>query len=174
MTVLASVLVALLAGAVWALALRRLRARRELIDAPKGASSALRAYTRGRWDTVIDRAPAALATPERLPADDHEAEPWRAALELALGHSLVQRDRYAEAIPHLERGLLLQAARRRSDGAGDAPTASEAKLRHRLGFSLASTGEPDAARREYARVLATPHLDPAIAARVVTALEKLG
>lgn len=163
-----TIVIALAAGGVWALALRRLRRRRQLIPAPRAVSAALRAYTAGRWDAVISAAPACLDQ-EETPGDTQ----WRPALELALGHALVQRDRCSEAIGHLERGLLLQAARRRREGGGDAPTAAEAKLRHMLGYALASTGQPDAARREYGRVLSTPGIDPAIGARVEAALAKL-
>ena len=163
-----TIVIALAAGGVWALALRRLRRRRQLIPAPRAVSAALRAYTAGRWDAVISAAPACLDQ-EETPGDAQ----WRPALELALGHALVQRDRCCEAIGHLERGLLLQAVRRRREGGGDAPTAAEAKLRHMLGYALASTGQPDAARREYGRVLSTPGIDPAIGARVEAALAKL-
>ena len=163
-----TIVIALAAGGVWALALRQLRRRRQLIPAPRAVSAALRAYTRGRWDAVISAAPACLVA-DGTPGDAQ----WRPALELALGHALVQRDRCAEAISHLERGLLLQAARRRQEGGGDAPTASEAKLRHMLGYALATTGQPDAARREYGRVLSTPGIDPVIREQVEAALAKL-
>lgn len=173
MSILASVLIAVGAGTLWAMALRRSRSRRRVIDAPPTATAALRAYTKGRWDRVIAVAPQALAAPDDVDDDSASSSDWRPAVELAFGHSLVQRDRFAEAIPHLERGLLLQAARRRRDGLGDAPTASEAKLRHLLGFSHAATGDPIAAAREYRRVLATPQLDPSIASRVRSALDQL-
>jgi hypothetical protein len=164
-TILASILIAVLAGGVWALALRGLRQRRQLIDAPKQVTRTLRAYTAGRWDAVIAGAPDCLAISGGV--DDGQ---WRPAMELAFGHSLVQRDRCAEAIAHLERGLLLQSARRRDLGGDGSPTAAEAKMRHMLGYALATTGQPAAAVREYRRVLATPGLDPAIAARVTAAI----
>jgi len=163
-----TILIALVAGGVWALALRRLRQRRQLIPAPRAVSAALRAYTAGRWDTVISTAPACLEAIE-TPGDRQ----WRPALELALGHSLVQRDRCDEAIGHLERGLLLQAARRRQESGGDSPTPAEAKMRHMLGYALATTGQVDAARREYNRVLSTHGIDPAIRSKVEAALTAL-
>lgn len=163
-----TIMIALAAGGVWALALRRLRRRHQLIPAPRAVSAALRSYTAGRWDAVISAAPACLEADGTT--DDAQ---WRPALELALGHSLVQRDRCAEAIGHLERGLLLRAARKRREGGGDAPTAAEAKLRHMLGYALATTGQPDAARREYGRVLSTPGIDPVIRTRVEAALAQL-
>ena len=67
-------------------------------------------------------------------------EHWRPALELALGHSLAELDRFDEAVPHLERGLLLQAALRHASGEGDRPVAGEAQLRHVLGYAYARTG----------------------------------
>lgn len=168
MGIAVTILIALVAGGVWALALRRLRQRRQLIPAPRAVSAALRAYTAGRWDTVISTAPACLEAIE-TPGDRQ----WRPALELALGHSLVQRDRCDEAIGHLERGLLLQAARRRQESGGDSPTPAEAKMRHMLGYALATTGQRDAARREYRRVLGTPGIDPAIREKVDAALKAL-
>ncbi len=168
MTLFVSILIAVLAGAVWARALHRLRRRRQLIPAPRQVSRALRAYTAGRWDAVISLAPACLNDDET--PDDAE---WRPALELALGHSLVQRDRFEESIGHLERGLLLQSAHRRDVGGDGSPTAAEAKMRHMLGYSLAVTGRSAAAEREYRRVLATPGLDPVIRAGVVTSIAAL-
>lgn len=168
MTVLVSVLIAVLAGGLWAVALRGLRRRRTLIAAPRPVTRTLRAYTAGRWDAVISGAPDCLAR-----SGDPDDDQWRPAVELALGHALVQRDRCAEAIAHLERGLLLQSARRRDLGEDGAPTAAEAKMRHMLGYALASTDQPAAAIREYRRVLATPRLDPAIADRVALALAAL-
>lgn len=163
-----TILIALAAGGIWALALRGLRQRRRLIPAPRAVSAALRAYTAGRWDVVIRTAPACLEGVE-TPGDAQ----WRPALELALGHALVQRDRCQEAIGHLERGLLLQAARRRAEGGGDEPTAAEAKMRHMLGYALASTGQRSAARREYDRVLRTDGIEPSVRARVEAARRNL-
>jgi hypothetical protein len=164
-TILGSIVIAVLAGGVWALALRRLRQRRQLIDAPKQVTRTLRAYTAGRWDAVIAGAPDCLSS-----SGDGDDGQWRPAVELAFGHSLVQRDRCAEAIAHLERGLLLQSARRLDGGGDGSPTAAEAKMRHMLGYALATTGQSAAAVREYRRVLATPGLDPAIATRVSAAI----
>jgi Flp pilus assembly protein TadD len=86
---------------------------------------------------------------------------------------LVQRDRCEEAISHLERGLLLQAARRRQESGSDAPTPAEAKMRHMLGYALATTGQSDAARREYQRVLSTQGIDPVLRDNVEAALTSL-
>ena len=168
MALLLSILIAVLAGAVWALSLRRLRQRRQLIAAPKPVTRALRAYTAGRWDAVIAAAPDLLAA-SGTPGDTR----WRPALELALGHALVQRDRCAEAIAHLERGLLLQSAARRELGGDGAPTAAEAKMRHMLGYALGATDQPAAAMREYRRVLATPGLDADIRTKVTSAISAL-
>lgn len=168
MTVLVPVVIAVLAGGLWAVALRGLRRRRTLITAPRPVTRTLRAYTAGRWDAVISGAPGCLAR-----SGDADDEQWRPAVELAFGHSLVQRDRCTEAIAHLERGLLLQSARRRDLGEDAAPTAADAKMRHMLGYALACSDQPAAAIREYRRVLATPRLDPGIAERVSAALAAL-
>jgi hypothetical protein len=42
-----------------------------------------------------------------------------------------------------------------------------------LGYALAATGQPGAARREYGRVLSTPDIDPVIREQVEAALAKL-
>ena len=46
-------------------------------------------------------------------------------------------------------------------------------MRHMLGYALATTGQRDAARREYRRVLGTPGIDPAIREKVDAALKAL-
>jgi hypothetical protein len=158
-----TIVIALAAGGVWALALWRLRQRRAPIAAPKDAARVLRAYTAGRWDVVITEAPGCLDRPGT------EDAPWRAALELALGHALVQRDRCAEAVGHLEIGLARQGALDAAAGSGRS-TAAEAKMRHMLGYALASTGRPADARREYDRALATPGIDEDIRHRVTASL----
>jgi Flp pilus assembly protein TadD len=94
-------------------------------------------------------------------------------VELALGQSLAELDRPGDAVPHLERGLLLQAALRRSAGGTEAARPDEAKLRHLLGWSYAATGRTAQARREYRRALDTPGLDPDIRARVEQSIDEL-
>ena len=141
------------------MALRRLRDRRRLISAPAAATRALRAYTAGRWDRVITLAPAALA----LPIGDGD-DPWRGAVELALGHALVRRDRPAEAVEHLERGLARSTGPVGADAIG-----SEARMRHMLGYALSRTGAIEEARAEYRRVLELPGLDPQVRMRVEAA-----
>ncbi len=160
-----TILIALVAGGLWALVLRRLRRGRRVIGAPGDVSKVLRAYTAGRWDTVIADAPGCL---DRHTSDD---APWRAALELALGHALVQRDRSAEAVGHLEIGLARQAAHSSAEGTGSA--SSEAKMRHMLGYALTTTGRIDEAREQYERALALPGIDQAVRGRVTAALAEL-
>jgi Flp pilus assembly protein TadD len=46
-------------------------------------------------------------------------------------------------------------------------------MRHMLGYALATTGQVDAARREYNRVLSTHGIDPAIRSKVEAALTAL-
>jgi Flp pilus assembly protein TadD len=46
-------------------------------------------------------------------------------------------------------------------------------MRHMLGYALATTGQVDAARREYQRVLSTRGIDPAIRDNVEAALASL-
>lgn len=167
MTVLLAVLAAAALGALTAYLLRRAPARRRLRGAPREVEAVLGSYRRGRWAAVADDAPPMLARPG---AGD---ERWRPALELALGHSLAELDRFEEAIPHLERGLLLQAALRHAAGEGDRPVPGEAKLRHVLGYAYARAGRTGAARREYRRVLDTPGLDPDVRAGVERSLDGL-
>ena len=167
MTLLLTGLVAVVLGAGWVVLLRRRPRRGRLAGAPPEVERALSAYRRGRWDEVVATAPGLLARPD---GDDTR---WRPALELALGHSLSELDRFDEAIPHLDRGLLLQAALRNAGGAGTAPLAGEAKLRHVLGYAYAATGRTSAARREYRRVLEIPDLDPEVRARVQASLDAL-
>ena len=162
-----TILIALGAGALWALTLRRLRQRRATIAAPKDVSKVLRAYTSGQWDRVIADAPGCL---DRSLSDD---APWRAALELALGHALVQRDRCAEAIGHLEIGLARQSALHAGAGA-NADTPAEAKMRHMLGYALAMTDRPVDARRAYERALATPGIDDDVRRRITRSMDALG
>lgn len=169
MDLVVSILVALALGVLWVVVLRRSgRGRRRLAGAPKDVDRVLETYRKGRWADVTQAAPPLLARPS-----DGGDEQWRPALELALGQSLVELDRPEEAIPHLERGLLLQSAVRRATGAGHEPLAGEAKLRHVLGWAYASTGRTAQARREYRRVLDTPGLDPDIRVRVEASLDAL-
>jgi hypothetical protein len=166
--ILLSVVVAVALGVVWVLVLRRAPRRRGLRGAPREVEKVLDAYGRGRWSEVVDGAPPVLARPS-----DGADNAWRPAVELALGHALVELDQPADAVAHLERGLLLQAAVRRSQGGGDAPDASEAKLRHILGWAYASTGRTAQARREYRRVLGVAGLDPDIRDKVQASLDAL-
>lgn len=161
-----TILIAIAAGGLWALALRGLRRRRSVIPAPREVHRVLRAYTAGRWDTVIEDAPGCL---DLRSSDDAQ---WRAALELAVGHALVQRDRNAEAVGHLEIGLARQAALHSTGGTPPAPTA-EAKMRHMLGYALAATGRPADARREYDRALAIAGIDDEVRRRLTAAVAAL-
>ena len=168
MEIVLTVALALALGVVWVLVLRRTSRRRSIAGAPKDVNRVLSAYRRSAWDDVVAGAPALLARP-----GDGADGSWRPALELALGHSLVELDRPAEAIPHLERGLLLQAALRRAEGGGEGPQAGEAKLRHLLGWASASTGRTAQARKEYRRILDVTGLDPAIRTKVEASLRGL-
>ena len=168
MDIVVGLVVALALGVLWAVLVRRAARRRTLPGAPKDVARVLEDYRKGRWAEVVAAAPALLARPS-----DGGDKAWRPALELALGHALVETDQPDPAIPHLERGLLLQSAVRRAQGGGDAPDAAEAKLRHVLGWAYAQTGRTAQARREYRRVLETPGLDPAIRVRVEASLAGL-
>jgi Flp pilus assembly protein TadD len=167
--ILLGLIVAAAIGAVWVVALRRTAARRRLIAAPKPVTAVLDAYRKGRWDQVVAAAPALLSAPS-----DGDDTAWRPSLELALGHALVETDRPADAIAHLERGLLLQSALRRASGGSPVPVSADAKFRHILGWSYARTGRTAQARREYRRVLEIEGLDPEIRARVQASLDALG
>ena len=168
MDVLLGVVVALLVGAVWVVLMRRAASRRRVIGAPKDVTAVLDAYRKGRWDQVATDAPALLARPS-----DGGDKTWRPALELALGHALVETDRPDEAIAHLERGLLLQSALRRAQGGSDVPESADAKFRHLLGWAYAQTGRTAQARREYRRVLEIADLDTPIRLRVEASLAAL-
>lgn len=168
MGIAVTVLIALAAGAAWALALRGLRRRRQLIEAPRDVTRVLRAYAAGRWDAVIAGAPACLERDED-PGDGR----WRSALELALGHALVQRDRCSEAIVHLRSGLRSPITPSGSEAGGAAAPRGEAEMRHMLGYALAVTGRAEDARREYRAVLSMPGLDPGVRRAVDAALSAL-
>lgn len=161
-------LVAVAMGVVWVMVLRRSGRRRTLPGASKEVKALLVAYQRADWAKVADGGPAALSRPS-----DGEDQTWRPALELALGHSLVELDRPDDAIGHLERGLLLQAAVRRARTGADTSDPSEAKLRHLLGWAYASTGRTAQARKEYRRILDVAGLDPAIRTKVEASLQAL-
>jgi hypothetical protein len=139
--VLLGVVVALLVGVVWVVLVRRAAARRRLIGAPKDVAAVLDAYRKGRWEQVATDAPGLLARPS-----DGGDKTWRPALELALGHALIETDRPDESIAHLERGLLLQSALRRAHGGSDVPESADAKFRHLLGWAYAQTGRTAQAR----------------------------
>ena len=106
-------------GVVWVVLVRRAAARRRTRRGPEATSRAvLQAYRKGRWAEVVEAtAPALLARPS-----DGGDKTWRPALELALGHALVETDQPDEAIAHLERGLLLQSALRRARAAATRPS----------------------------------------------------
>ena len=168
MGVIGAVIVAAGLGVLWVAVARAATARRRLLDGPAPVRAALGAYRKGRWSTVIDIAPAVLSD-STGPGEDV----WRPALELALGHSLVQMDRPSEAIAHLERGLLLEAARRRASGA-PTPSPSEHRFRHLLAWSYGADGRSSAARREYRRLLEADDLEPSIRAAARRALADRG
>lgn len=168
MDIVVGLLIAVALGVLWVVLMRRSAGRRRLLSAPRDVTRVLDRYRKGDWAETVAEAPGLLARPS-----DGGDETWRPALELALGHSLVEVDRFEEAVPHLERGLLLQSAVRRAQGRGDAPDAGEAKLRHVLGFAYARTGRTAQARREYRRVLDIPGLDPAVRVRVEASLDAL-
>lgn len=162
------VLIAVGIGSLWAVLVRRSGGRRILIGAPKDVGRVLDAYRKAHWAQVVADAPAPLSRPS-----DGGDKAWRPALELALGHSLIETDRPGEAIAHLERGLLLQSALRRAPGGSDVPESADAKFRHLLGWAYAQTGRTAQARREYQRVLEIPGLDPTVRAKVEASLDHL-
>ncbi len=168
MEIVLVVLIAVAIGGLWVLLLRRGAARRTLIGAPRDVTSVLEAYRKARWSQVATDAPALLSRPS-----DGGDKAWRPALELALGHALIETDRPDEAIAHLERGLLLQSALRRAPGGSPVPESADAKFRHLLGWAYAQTGRTAQARREYQRVLEIPALDPAIRGKVEASLDAL-
>jgi tetratricopeptide (TPR) repeat protein len=166
--VVLGLLVAAVIGVLWVVLLRRTAARRRLIGAPKDVTSVLDAYRKGRWQQVADQAPPLLARPS-----DGGDKTWRPALELALGHALVETDRPDEAVAHLERGLLLHSALRRTQGGTDVSESADAKFRHLLGWAYAESGRTAQARREYRRVLEIPDLEMPIRLRVEASLSAL-
>ncbi len=168
MGLLLTVVIAVALGAIWMVVVRSSGRRKRLAGAPAAVEKVLGRYRKGEWDEVIAAAPDLLARP----TDDGDRR-WRPALELALGHSLVERERYGDAVAHLERGLLLQSAARRAAGRADAPDPGEAKLRHVLGYAYAEQGRPAQARREYRRVLDQPDLEPAVRRGVEASLAAL-
>ncbi len=168
MALIGSILAALGLGVFWVLVLRKGSVRTRIIQGPKGVRAALDAYSKGKWDTVVAAAPGLLGA-----QSDGDEGQWRPALELALGQSLLELGQAEEAIPHLERGLLLQSAWRRAHGRSDTPDPGEAKLRHLLGYAYFATNRPALARREYHRVLDMDPLDPQVRARVEASLSKL-
>jgi hypothetical protein len=166
--IIGSILAALGLGVFWVLVLRKGSVRTRIIQGPKGVRATLDAYSKGKWEVVAADGPALLAGN----TDDDEGQ-WRPALELAIGQSLLELGRAEEAIPHLERGLLLQSAWRRAHGRSDTPDPGEAKLRHLLGYAYYSIDRPAQARREYRRVLEMTPLDPAVRVRVEASLSQL-
>ena len=168
MALIGSILAALGLGVFWVLMLRKGSGRTRIIQGPKGVRATLDAYSKGKWETVAANGPALLGA-----QSDGDEGQWRPALELALGQSLLELGRHEEAIPHLERGLLLQSAWRRAHGRSDSPDPGEAKLRHLLGYAYFVTDRPAQARREYRRVLDMHPLDPEVRVRVEASLSKL-
>jgi len=162
------VVIAVAVGALWVVLLRRSAARRTLIGAPKDVGQVLHAYRKAHWAEVAAAAPTLLSRPS-----DGGDKAWRPALELALGHALIETDRPEDAIAHLERGLLLQSALRRAPGGSPVPESADAKFRHLLGWAYAQTGRTAQARREYQRVLEIPDLDQAVRGKVETSLDHL-
>jgi Flp pilus assembly protein TadD len=167
--VVLGLVVALVVGVVWVMLMRRTAIRRRLIGAPEDVAAVLDAYRKARWEKVATDAPALLARPS-----DGGDKTWRPALELALGHALIETDRPEAAIAHLERGLLLQSALRRAHGGSDVPESADAKFRHLLGWAYAETGRTAQARREYRRVLEIADLEMPIRLRVEASLAALG
>jgi hypothetical protein len=160
-----TIVAALVLGALWVVLLRRRPRRSGVAGAPKDVDEVLDRYRKAQWQRVVDDAPGVLARPS-----DGGDKAWRPRLELALGHSLVELDDFDGAIPHLERGLLLQSAVRRSQTGSDVPESADATFRHLLGWSYAQTGRTAQARREYRRVLETPGLTEPVRARVEAGL----
>ena len=168
MEIVLSVVVAVGVAVLWVWLLRRRPRRTGVPGAPRDVDKVLGDYRRARWQDVVDDAPALLARPS-----DGGDKAWRPRLELALGHALVELDRYEDAVPHLERGLLLQSAVRRAPGGSDVPESADATFRHLLGWSYAQTGRTAQARREYRRVLETPGLDGRVRSKVEAGLAAL-
>lgn len=168
MGIVLTIVAALVLGGLWVVLLRRRPRRSGVAGAPKDVDKVLDEYRKGRWSQVALDAPGVLARPS-----DGGDKAWRPRLELALGHSLVELDDFEQAIPHLERGLLLQSAVRRSQTGSDVPETADATFRHLLGWSYAQTGRTAQARREYRRVLETPGLTEAVRARVEAGLAAL-
>lgn len=168
MEVLFTVLVAVGLGVLWVVVLRGRSGRTHVPGAPREVDRVLADYRKARWQAVADAAPALLARPS-----DGGDKAWRPRLELAYGHSLVELDQPDEAVPHLERGLLLQSAVRRSASGSDVPPSADIVFRHLLGWAYAQTGRTSQARREYRRVLDAPDLDAATRAKVEASLDAL-
>lgn len=168
MGILLTIVAALALGALWVVLLRRRPRRSGVAGAPKDVDRVLHEYRKAQWQQVALDAPRVLARPS-----DGGDKAWRPRLELALGHALVELDEFEQAIPHLERGLLLQSAVRRSQTGSDVPETADATFRHLLGWAYARTGRTAQARREYRRVLDTPGLAPAVRTKVEASLDAL-
>jgi Flp pilus assembly protein TadD len=153
------IVLAVLLGVGLGVLLARLRARRKPAVAPPGdLAGVLQAYRRAHYDEVVDAAPAVLSD-----MDEASRTTWRPRLELVWGHSLFELDRYAEAIPHLRRGL--------EDGTG--PHEAESRFQHCLGFALQQTGDDAGARAIYTGLLDDADLDPTVRAGVERNLAEL-
>jgi Flp pilus assembly protein TadD len=159
MSLVLGIVLAVLLGVGIGILLARLRARRQTAGAaPRDLQGVLQAYRQARYDEVIEAAPGVLSD-----MDATTRATWRPRLELVWGHALFELDRYAEAIPHLRRGL--------EDGEG--PREAEARFRHCLGYALHQTGDDAGARAVYTALLDDDDLDPTVRAGVERNLAEL-
>lgn len=159
MGLILGIVLAVALGVILGIALARLRARRQPATAPPGdMASLLRAYRHAQYDAVIAAAPNVLANMGEV----GDAS-WRSRLELVWGHSLFELDDYAEAIPHLRRGL---------DGS-PSPQEAEVRFRHCLAYALHQTGADREARAMYQELLDDADLDPTVRDGVARNLEQL-
>jgi Flp pilus assembly protein TadD len=159
MGLVVGIVLAVLLGVGIGILLARLRARRRLTGAPpQDLAGVLRAYRHARYDEVVDAAPSVLSD-----MDAATRATWRPRLELVWGHALFELDRYAEAIPHLKRGL----------DETEGPHEAESRFRHCLGFALHRTGDDAGARAVYTALLSDDDLDPTVRAGVERNLEEL-
>lgn len=119
----------------------------------------LSTYRHADYRAVVEAAPEVLVALDRDGAD----AAWRSRFELVWGHSLFELDRYAEAIPHLRRGL---------DGS-PSPQEAEVRFRHCLAFALQQTGDTRGARAMYVELLDDADLDSTVRDGVARNLAQL-
>jgi hypothetical protein len=160
---LLGITVAIVLGVILGVLIARWRGRWRARHQPGGrpphdVAGLLTSYRHGRYEEVIDAAPAVVASMGAV-----TGTAWRSRVELVWGHSLFELDRFEESIEHFRRGL----------EESPAPQEAEVRFVHCLGFALQMTGQTSAAMQTYEGLLADPDLDPAVRAGVERNLSEL-